>query len=245
MSDLIGLNSSEKKVLAGLYKLDKATVGNIAKEVLVNRTTLYPILEKLLSKGLVSKVNIEGKIVFQSLTNDELKEWVKRKKEEVVNSADNLLQWIESQNKSTGTLLSEMKYYEGYDGVKNLYADTWRDNKEKMIYAITDYKSAYETMGSFFRKDYFPARVRHGVKVKNLIPESSEGRKDLKEAKQMLREMKFIKFFEDLGIEINIYDSKLAIVAFDKNKPSGVIIKNDKIAMAFKNIFNYLWETVK
>lgn len=239
------LNSSEKKVLAGLYKLGRSSVGPLAKETLINRTTLYPILEKLMAKGLVSKLEAEGKVIFNPLTADEFKEWVKRKKQEAVNGAEELLAWSEVQKKSGGNpLISEIKYFEGAEGVKNLYADTWRDNAEKMIFAITDYKSAYQTMHNFFRNEYFPARVRHEVRVKNLIPESSEGRRDMKEAKQMLREMKFIKFFEDLGIEINIYDSKVAIVAFDAKKPSGVIIKNEKIAGAFKNIFNYLWKSI-
>ena len=58
----------------------------------------------------------------------------------------------------------------------------------------------------------------------------------------MIREMKFVKLFENLGIEINIYASKVSIVTFNEKNPSGVLIKNDLIAKAFKNIFEYLWK---
>ena len=57
----------------------------------------------------------------------------------------------------------------------------------------------------------------------------------------MLREMKFINLFRDLNIEINIYGDKVSIVAFDEKKPTGVLIKNKKISLAMKEIFEYLW----
>jgi len=239
------LNANEKKVMSGLYQLGQSAVGTLAKQTLINRTSLYPILDKLMHKGLVSKLEAEGRVLFQPLSAEEIKDWAKRKKAAAAAAADNLIKWSEAQAKTAGNpLLSEIKYFEGLEGVKTLYADTWRNNQDKMIYALTDYKSAYENMRTFFRGEYFPARVKHEVKVKNLIPESAAGRSDLKEAKQMLREMRFIKMFEDLGIEINIYDNKVALVSFDKKTPAGLIIKNAKIAQAFKNIFSYLWQSV-
>ncbi|NQU77337.1 hypothetical protein HQ544_01420 [Candidatus Falkowbacteria bacterium] len=247
MKNLANLSEKEKRVLAGLYKVGRTTVSKLSKETLINRTTLYPILEKLLKKGLISKLFIGDSTIYQPISLDEFKEWAKRKEQEVIKDTRSLLVWAKAQEGvEKNTLLSEIRYFEGFEGIKNLYSDTWRNNKDKMIYGITDYKAAYETMGDdFFRKDYFKTRVNHGVRVKNLLPKSEAGERDLKEAKELLREMKFIKLFKNLGIDINIYDNRLAIMAFDKEKPSGVLIKNDIIAKAFKNIFEYLWKSVK
>ncbi|MBU0598419.1 hypothetical protein KKF61_05550 [Patescibacteria group bacterium] len=240
------INEKEKRVLTGLYKLKKGFVSQIAKETLINRTTLYPLLDKLLAKGLVSKHTIEGKVAYQPISLNDFKNWVKRTEQDTKKQAQELVNWAESQKISTkNSLLSDIKYYEGFDGVKNLYADTWRNNKDKIIYAITDYKKAYEVMRDFFRKEYFQTRVDHGVRVKNLIPESEEGRQDLKEAKEMLRQMKFIPLLKDFGIEINIYDAKVVIIAFDSRNPSGILIKNEIISRAFKNIFEHLWKNTR
>ncbi len=139
-----------------------------------------------------------------------------------------------------------MKYFEGHAGVQALYGDTWRDNAGKEILAITDYEQAYAVMGDqFFREEYFKQRVGHGVRVKSLLPDSPIGRADAKHAAELLRDMRFINLFKKLGIEINIYDDKVALVAFDAKKPSGVMIKNQIIARAFRNIFEYLWKTGK
>lgn len=244
MQNSLILSEKEKKVLASLYKLGSASVWELAKDNMINRTTIYPILERLVEKGLVSRVSNDNKDVFRAISKEDLKNWTSKREEMVLEENKEIFDLAENQNKKP-SLLSEVSYFEGLEGIRSLYADSWRNNNNKMIYCITDYESAYDNMGEFFEKEYFPQRIKHGVGVKNLIPESEKGREKLKSAKELLREMKFIKLFKDLGIEINIYDSKTSIVSLDKEKPSGVIIKNQKIAEAMKNIFEYLWKTAK
>ena len=240
------LSLKEKNILSALYRLGDASVQEIAKETLINRTTLYPILNKLLQRGLISKISIESKTLYRVIGANDFKQWLSRQKKKTEKNFVQLNHWLElTEKKKKPTLLSDFRYFEGKEGIKNLYADTWRNNEEKIIYAITDYHTAYKTMGNFFRKEYFPARVSHRVRVKNIIPESYEGRRDLKLAKKLLRQVKFIKLFENLEIELNIYDDKVAIAAFDKKLPSGVLIKNEKIATALKNIFEYIWRNSK
>lgn len=242
----INLNEKEKRILRALYEINNASINNLAKETLINRTTLYPILDKLLAKGLVSKLSVEGKIIFQPILLKDFEQWITGKEQEFKKESEGLLNWTKTiKSTKTNSLFFDIKYFEGFDGVKNLYADTWRDNKEKMIYGISDYKSAYKAMEDFFKKEYFPSRVKHKVKIKNILSESEEGRKEVKIAKSLLREMKFVKFFKDLNIDVNIYSDKIAIIAFDEKHPSGVLIKNEKIALAFRNIFEYIWKITK
>jgi len=241
------ITPKEKKTLSALYKSGMSSVSDLAKHTLINRTTLYPILENLAGKGLVSRVRIEGRVMFQALPVEELKEWAERKKKEALRTTDDLVDWAKKQKKGEGNmLLSEIKYFEGLDGVMSLYHDTWRNNKEKKIYALTDYERAYEVMGDeFLRNDYFKRRVEKGVRIKSMLPDSKIGRADIPQAKTLLRDMRFIDLFEDLGIEINVYDDKVALFAFDKKRPSGILIKNETIANAFKHILKYLWGTTK
>lgn len=236
------LNEKERKIIFALYRLSEAGVGTISKETLINRTTLYPVLSKLLSKGLVSKITIEDKTLYKPLPLEDFKEWVKFKKAKDDTENTELLGWItEHKQKKQKTLLSDMSYFEGLEGVEKLYSDTWRNNQEKVIYCITDYKSARDTMGSYFLNTYLPQRVKHGVSVKNIIPKSEIGKQALENAKSLLREVRFVDLFENLEIEVNIYDDKLVIIAYDAEKPSGVLIKNERIATAMKKIFEYLW----
>ncbi|KKP77899.1 MAG: hypothetical protein UR78_C0026G0009 [Candidatus Moranbacteria bacterium GW2011_GWF2_35_39] len=236
------ISEKEKKVLAGLYKMQNGSVHELSRETLINRTTLYPIIEKLIEKGLVSGIKSENKTVYQPISKQDFLLWAKRRESDMQKENQELAGWIGNQkNTNSESLISEMKYFNGSESVKNLYHDSWRDNKEKIIYSICDYASAYSTLGDFFRNEYFPQRIKHQIKVKSLLPKSEDGEREIKSVKKMLREMKFINLFRDLNIEINIYGDKVSIVAFDEKKPTGVLIKNKKISLAMKEIFEYLW----
>jgi sugar-specific transcriptional regulator TrmB len=235
------ITPKERRVLGALYKLGSSPISKVAKETLINRTALYHTVEELLKKGLVTKINKEGGTYFQAISSVEFKTWSKRQVDSISDQTNELEGWLHNQKNELPTLHSDIKYFEGLDGVKNLYADSWRDNKEKMIYAITDYDKAYKSLNTFLEKEYFPDRISGDVHVKSLLPKSASGKRDLLRAKELLRDMKFVNIFKDLGIEINIYGPKISIVVFDEKKPSGIIIKNQIIAKAFKDIFEYLW----
>lgn len=238
------INEKEKRVLGALYKLGDSPISRIAKETLINRTALYHTVDGLLKKGLVTKINKEGGAYFQPLPLDQFEGWSTRQLDAINDQVQDLHDWFVGQKEELPTLYSEIRYFEGKEGVKNLYADSWRDNPEKLIYAITDYDQAYASMGDFFNAEYFPTRINKKIKVKNLLPKhSTTGQRDKKKAKAFLRDMRFVDVFEKLGIELNMYHDKISIVALDERKPSGVIIKNNVIANAFKKIFERLWET--
>ncbi len=240
------INIKEKRVLGALYKLGDAPISKIAKETLINRTALYHTIEGLLSKGLITKINKEGGAYFQPLPLSAYEDWSKRQVLSISNQTSELKEWLQNQGNQLPTLYSDIRYFEGKEGVQNLYADSWRDNKEKKIYAITDYDKAYDVFNEFMEKEYFPDRIKNKVSVKSLVSKNSlTGKRDVKRSKELLRDMRFINLFKDLGIELNIYGSKVSIVAFDKVKPSGVIIKNEIIANAFKSIFEYLWKSTE
>ncbi len=241
------IEEREKSILSALYKQGQTSVSSLSKTTLINRTSLYPMLEKLLQKGLVTSIQMEGRVYYEAIPRSELPQWIKRKKNEAEEDAKRLSEWVKHlQSEEGSSLITDTKYVEGVEGVRNLYGDTWRENKEKTICAITDYEQAYKVIGEdFFRNEYFEQRVQHGVKVRSLSPESKAGREDLKNAKKLLREVRFIDLFQNLGIEMNIYDDKIALFSFDSKKPSGVLMKNVTMAKAFKHIFEFLWEKSK
>lgn len=239
------LTKKEQRVLTILYQVQHCPVSRLAKETVLNRTSLYPILERLIEKGLVSSFIQDGITIYEPIERELFKEWLSKKKGEVVEQTSELENWLDQtvNSKQAPSLISKIKYFEGFDAVKGMYADTWRNNKDKIIYAITDVRAAVNSMGKFFYNEYMPARVVHGVRVKDIMTENKEGRLEAQAGKKYLRQAKLAKgLFEDLGVEINIYENKLAIAAYDKKKPCGVIIENEKIASAMKNIFEYLWE---
>jgi sugar-specific transcriptional regulator TrmB len=55
--NIIGLTNLEAEVYLKLIKLKQAKVSKLAQITKVTRTQLYPLLEKLVEKGLIEKVD--------------------------------------------------------------------------------------------------------------------------------------------------------------------------------------------
>jgi sugar-specific transcriptional regulator TrmB len=245
-TNMFNISEKEKKVMSSLYKFGDASVSEIARETLINRTSVYPILKKLLDKGLVSQYMLEEKTMYKPIPLQDFKDWTDRKKKTVNTQVSALLKWIDSQKANKkASLHSEISYFEGHEGVMSLYNDTLRNNKQKQINAIVDYDAAMNVLGDYFTKEYFPGRLKNSVNIRALMYKSKKAAAMLSKSKQLLREVRFIDLFENLQTEINIYDDKIAIISFDKAKPSGVIIKNEIMAMTFQHIYEYLWKSVK
>lgn len=237
------LNEKEKLIFASLVQFGASTVVQIAKDTNLNRSALYHTLSLLKEKGIVFEIKKNGTTLFQTLSKAEFIAWMERKKKDI---EKNTVDLVSLYKKETPPILhSGVKYFEGFDAVKKLYGETWRENREKQILAITDYKKAYETMNDFFEQEYFPFRVSAGVNVKSLLSMDAYGKRDSKRQKELLREMRFLDVFKELGIELNVFDDKTMIVAFDKKKPMGLMLKNKLISDAFRRIFDILWKQAR
>ncbi len=234
------MSEKEKVVFEALVSFGPSAVSQIAKDTSLNRTALYHTLQLLEEKGLVSEIKKNDTTLFQSIPEEEFVTWAKNR---IKSLEDDTLKFTQAfKKKKYPVLHSGIRYFEGKEAVKKLYGETWRENNEKNILAITDYQRAYETLTGFFDEEYFPARVKARVKVKSLLSVDAYGKRDEKKAEALLREMRFSDVFKNLGIEINIFDDKLAIVAFDKKEPMGMILKNKIISDAFRKIFAHLWQ---
>ena len=51
----IGLSEKEAKIYLALLQVDRDTIQDLATKTGINRTTVYPVLETLQKKGLVSE----------------------------------------------------------------------------------------------------------------------------------------------------------------------------------------------
>lgn len=237
------LTNKEKVVFEVLASTGAVSATQIAKVSSLNRTALYHTLKLLINKGLVFQIKKNETTLFQAVDLEDFKLWTKKRIKEFEDVASKITNSYNNVNHPV--LHSGIRYFEGVEGVKKLYSETWRENTGKKIMVITDYKKAYETMGKFFNEEYFPLRVTSGVKVQSLLSLDAYAKKDMSRAGELLRDMRFSDIFKDLGIEINIFDDNVAIVAFDKKSPMGMIIKNTIISNAFKKIFTYLWDDSK
>ena len=79
----IGLTSGEAKVFLTLLKLGSAKVGQIVKDSNVSYSKVYDVLDRLSSKGLVSRIIFGNIKYFNAVEPFRLEEYIKSKEQEV------------------------------------------------------------------------------------------------------------------------------------------------------------------
>ena len=233
----LGLSDKEASVYMASLELGSDTVQEIAKRAEVKRANTYAVIEKLMSKGLMSSVGKGKKTLYQVEDPKQLmrllqeqEEDIKKKEQEfkkLLPELETLFDIAEEKPK--------VRYFEGKEGLISVREDYFKaKNKEVLgIFALDEEKSVFTEEE---RKQAIKKRVGSKIKIKLLY-----SAKEISKISTDLTTKRFIpkdKF--PLSSSFVIYDNKIGIVSF-KGKLIGVIIENKEIANTFRLIFNLAW----
>jgi len=240
----IGFSEGEIKVYFTLIKLQESTIGPISKGANITPSKTYPILDKLIEKGLVSYI-IKNKIkFFQILHPSRILDFIKVKENQIKKQEREIEKLIPD-------LISEKKFesrsyaivYEGIEGVRTLYDDMLKYHKENkedfMGFAFSeDYKN--KAMNLFFDQ-YDLKRKKLGIKVKIIGLEKQ--RKFLESNPKLSNvEIRFIKY--ELPSGIVIYGDNVVTPIWNPI-PIAFLIHSKQNADSYRKFFLDLWEKAK
>ncbi len=233
-----GLSENESRVFLVLLELGKGTVTQITRKAGLNRTTGYDILDNLVTKGLAS---ISGKEPRQ--------EYLAESPDKIIILLENQLSEKKKQLEKIKNILPEMKslhnvlgrpkvrFYEGMQGLKDVYEDTLTSSEEIRAYATVD--DMHKAMPTYF-STYYKRRAEKNISIRAIIPETPTGKarsmKDVEEKRQS-KLISADKYY--FSPEINIYDNKVMIASW--REKLGIIIESAEIADAMKKTYELAW----
>lgn len=233
-----GLSNKESSVYVALLELGRGTVSEISRKALINRTTGYDILNNLVSKKLVSISGKEPKQEYMAESPDKLEIYINETIEErklALNDIKKIIPDLQTLYNIEGR--PKIRFYEGKDGLQEVYEDTLSSHEEILAYAsVEDIKP---TLPHYF-PEYYKRRAKKGIPIRAIFPESVDARERAKLDKVEKRQSVIIpadKF--SFHPEINIYDNKIMIASW--REQLGIIIESSEIADAMKKIFELAW----
>ena len=242
VSDLgeLGLSLEEAKVYIAILELGGGYVSTIAKKSGVNRVACYHTLGKLVNRGIVNSLE-KNNVKYFAVENVKV---IVDKQKELLKKAERLLPELGALvNKSA--YRPKMQYYEGLNGIKNIFEDTLTTKKELLGY--TNLADSPNVLPEDYLKDYAKRKMDLGIKTRMLSPISKDGLKYLskyypKGFDHNLVEILFVNSKQFLfEYEINIYDNKVAIVSLNPDEIIGLIIESPIYANTQRAIFNLAW----
>ncbi len=244
------LNFSKKEVSVylAIIKLDQSTAHRVSTESGVSRTTTYDVLEGLINKGLVSKIQKSGKTYFYAMPPGKLVDYLDREKREYNKKIDAQkdrvermmpefisIQNIYSKNKP------KVQMFEGEKGMREAYEDTL--TADGLILAYANVKEMHTALPNFF-PEYYQRRAKAKIHIKTIMPQNNISKeRALSDAKEM-RTTKFLSNKETtFSPEINIYNNKLLFVSWKEQM--AIIIESKELANFHRLNFDLVWDSLR
>src|SRR3989344_4767744 len=135
----MGFSQKETQVYTALLGLGKGAVSEITRKAGINRTTGYDILNDLVQKGLVSVSGKEPKQEFIAESPDKILAYLEAEldqKQKNLKEAKNLIPQLKSIHTVAGR--PKERFYEGKQGLIDVYEDTLTSTETIRAYATVD-----------------------------------------------------------------------------------------------------------
>ncbi len=240
----IGLSDKETIIYLALLKSGAISVRGLAEITKLNRGSVYDILKKLQTRGLVSFYHHKTKQKFIAEDPEKLKILIEEKEQKLrmaKGDIEKIIPELKSMQDKNGKKPTT-KFYEGRAGIKTILDDVLEaledENKDEREYYVYSAKEASEDI-----KDACPnftkERIKKGIEVKAISLAGGGVTSGLDERRWLGTE-------QDSATFILIYAGKCAFISRDAlNVPVGVIIENEMIYETQKIIFLQLWNLLK
>jgi len=224
-----GLTGNEAKVYLELLKRGELSANNISKNLGIDRTLTYTILNHLIEKGQVNYVIKNNKKIFSSSDPGNLLNSLKAK-EELVNDLINELRHI----KKTTQQNVEVSVYEGKEGMRTLVNLAL---KNKGFFSFGSTGRAFYTL-------YEMPAIAKKIKIGGFDVKIIGNRSYRKTEPFEIKGVKYKYLDVDSEATTSIFGDYVSIHLI-KDKPFFILIKNEDIAESYRKHFELLWRIAK
>lgn len=225
-----GLSHNETKVYLTLLKLGSAMAGKIAKEAMMDRTSCYDSLKRLLKKGLISYALEANRKLFKSENPSKLLSYLKEKEEDIEKILPELSSIYKQEKEKYNVTM-----FKGYKGVKSVFEDILKEAKGKENLVIDSSGLFVEKM-PYYAPHFIKGLEKNKIRVRHIVRRG----KDIHPSKTT--EVRFFsKKLKETTITTNIYDNKIAIILWT-DVPEAIIIENKGAADSYRDYFEILWK---
>ncbi len=238
----IGLSDKESLVYTALLHVDNDSVLDLSKKTKINRTTIYPVLESLAKKGLISEVKIDKKVRYQAEPPERLETYVERQKV-VLDEQSKRLKDIIPQLKSVQREAGErpiVKYFEGREGIISSFDEFFRNSEgNDTVYLIYPYDLVRSLFTESEREKYRKLRIDRNIKSKTIYTSSEiERPSDRTGDRFRIDGNKY-----PISCDISIFKDRVRISTLDSSL-SGIFIVSKDFADTMRSLLNLYFDQI-
>jgi HTH-type transcriptional regulator, sugar sensing transcriptional regulator len=233
-----GLSEPEAKIYCSTLALEEATVDKIARHADLNRTSSYPIFERLMKMGLISQGKKKKKTVFKAARPEKLVNILDEKKEGITAILPDLKNLFDISRGRPG-----VSFFAGAEGLKTVLLDILNEAKE--VYILGEGESFINAIPGW-TEAYIKKRAGKNIKIKMILRATDYGINSIKKIREsggLNNSLQVRMLPEAYRIDysgFDIYNNKVVLYSFEKDNHA-VVVESPVIARMMKTVFEILW----
>ena len=247
-----GFSDKEASVYVALLELGGAFPSRIAEYCGLKRATTYNVLLTLSIRGVINEIEKRNKLFYQIEKPEKISRYAQgqiSRAEDALDNTKKIIPEIESLYNSLKDHPS-VSYYEGTEGLLSIYEDMISGKKPYEMLAFSKADDFVNFLSAEFLKKFVSKKVEIGITTRGLIPDTPENRNFSetyfgKTPEKFWPKRKYIKPENfPLSGEIIMYsDSKIAIINFNNNQMTGIVVDDRALHQMMRTIFELSWNS--
>jgi len=237
-----GLTPKESAAFLELIRLGACPVSKWATHTNTNRSSMYVLLDRLKSKGLVTSYIHHEILYVQAVSIAELPALLSDKQmalEKARNMLINSLEELQKLEKSQG-LMPKISYYEGSSRVETMYENILKEKSFKAYFHPTRIKTM---MPEYFHK--IPQTLKiNGGSAKELLIACKEATEYQKLYRSNKHEIEIFPQSVSFSSDTIVTDQKIYLVGYSDKYIVGTEIWNEELARTQSVLFDILWKSI-
>ena len=232
----IGLEEKPARVYLAALELGEGFASAISQKSGVERVNTYHILERLANDGLIYTAEKESKRIYIAHSPKKLVSKQEEKLRQIKSMVPELLSF-----ESANEVRPKIKFYEGEEGIKDLFNETLALPKGSEKLAYVSYHTISKHLEAFV-PDFPKRRAAKGITQRLIAEESPQTRQNLLENdKAELRQTRLVPkdMYPFAADQINIFGNKMFIASL--KDMLAMVIESETVAKSQRAIFELAW----
>jgi len=239
----LGFTEGEIKIYEAVIKLKKASTGPIVEESGVSSSKVYPILDKLVKKGLVSFILENNVKKFQATNPESIIDYIQKKENKIKELKEKSEEIVDKMKNHLVQLQQETaQVYIGLKGILSAHLnilDELEEKEEYLFFSVSG-QELTKKVESFFM-NFHSKRIEKKIGARGIVD---------KKYKTNFKEMKKLKKYSLRFAEVNlpsaiaIGKNRIILSMWEEN-PIAFEIVSERTAKRFKEFFEKMWKRAK
>lgn len=242
----LGLSPREARTYKTLYGLKSAPVSLLAKKTHYPRTTLYPVLQRLLARGYVQRVRIGSRFAWQAVEAPTLFT-IFRERALDLKALLPLFAALKEESPASEKH-QEFVFYESRIGVRKAYESILGLKPYERVYTIEGNRSVLRKIKSF--KESYVTEWQDAFKRRKIILESIIGEHAIQAVKTTSEDVRrahkgrtviatvMPDEWMDFSIDLLLFRQTVILISVEENL--ALTINNPRFAQFFRTLFTMM-----